>query len=202
MSVPGESREQMFPKLTPPQVRRLTSCGRRRQVRGGDILYDQGDRNTRFFVVLSGLIECVTLRAGVEEPVTLLHPNEFTGEVDMISGSPSLVRARMRLDGEVLEIDRDQLRTLVEADPELGDVLMRAFLLRRVHLIAGGYSDAILVGSRHSSGTLRLIEFLTRNGYPYTYLDVDQDPKAQGLLDRSRSVLKTCRSWCAGARLC
>jgi len=42
----------------------------------------------------------------------------------------------------------------------------------------------ILMGSRHSADTLRLREFLTRNGYPYTYVDLDTDKTSQELLDR------------------
>jgi thioredoxin reductase (NADPH) len=83
----------------------------------------------------------------------------------------------------LLEIDRDRLRALVQTDAELGEIFLRAFILRRVALIARGQGNVVFVGSRHSAGTLQLQEFLTRNGRPYTYVDVDRDPLVQGLLD-------------------
>ena len=87
-------------------------------------------------------------------------------------------------DGEVLEVDRDSLRRVVQTDPELSDIFMRAFLLRRTALIANKLGGLVLVGSRFCRGTHRVQEFLTRNGHPYVYLDVDRDPSVQALLDR------------------
>src|SRR4029077_15545923 len=55
---------------------------------------------------------------------------------------------------------------------------------RRVELIAHQVGDAVLVGSTHSAATLRIKEFLTRNGYPHAYVDLDRDPDVQALLDR------------------
>ena len=103
----------------------------------------------------------------------------------MISGRRSLVRARVREAGEV---DRARRATscsaLVQTDAELGEILMRAFILRRVELIARGLGDVVLIGSAHSPDTLRIKEFLTRNGHPYAYIDLDRDPDVQELLDR------------------
>ena len=108
---------------------------------------------------------------------------EFTGESNMLSNRRSLVRARASLPGEVIELDREQLLALVQNDAELGEIFMRAFILRRVELIAHGLGDVVLVGSNHSTGTLRIREFLTRNGHPHTYVDLDRDPGVQELLD-------------------
>src|SRR4026208_1627916 len=60
---------------------------------------------------------------------------------------------------------------------------MRAFILRRVELIAAGVGDLILIGSAHSAGTLRIKDFLLRNGHPYSYVDLEQDSDVQNLLD-------------------
>jgi thioredoxin reductase (NADPH) len=61
---------------------------------------------------------------------------------------------------------------------------MRAFIVRRVELIAHGLGDVVLVGSNHCAGTLRVKEFLMRNGHPYSYIDLDRDTDIQDLLDR------------------
>jgi thioredoxin reductase (NADPH) len=85
--------------------------------------------------------------------------------------------------GEVIELDRDCLRGLVQIDSELSELFMRAFLLRRTELIAQGAGDVQLIGSRHSAGTLHIKEFLARNGHPYSYVDLDRDAGVQDLLD-------------------
>jgi thioredoxin reductase (NADPH) len=102
----------------------------------------------------------------------------------MLSGRRSLVRAVMSKAGEVIELDFAGLQRLVQADAELSEIVMRAFILRRVELIANKLGDVVLVGSSHSSGTLRLREFLSRNGHPYTYVDLDRDSDVQSTLDQ------------------
>jgi thioredoxin reductase (NADPH) len=104
----------------------------------------------------------------------------------LITARPALARTRVSESGEVIELDREQLLALVQTDAELSEVLMRAFILRRVELIARGYGDVILVGSAHCAGTLRVKEFLVRNGHPHAYIDLDREVDAQELLDRFR----------------
>jgi thioredoxin reductase (NADPH) len=97
----------------------------------------------------------------------------------MLSGRPALVRARVNEPGEVIALDREHFLTLVQTDSELSELIMRAVILRRVELIAHGLGDVVLLGSNHCSGTLRVKEFLTRNGHPYSYIDLDQDSDVQ-----------------------
>jgi thioredoxin reductase (NADPH) len=175
---------QMFPRLTSAQIDRISSIGRRRDVHAGEVLFDVGEQNTSFFVVLAGAIDIVRPIGDREEPVTVHHPGEFTGEINMLSARRSLVRARIPSDGAVIAVERDDLRTLVQRDSELSEILMRAFILRRVALVAQDNNDMVLLGSRHSGSTQHIREFLSRNGQPFTYQDVETDPGVQGLLDR------------------
>ncbi len=176
--------DQMFPTLTPEQIARIAAHGHVRQVQKGEVLIEAGERTSRFFVVGEGSLEFVRPSGTTEEVVAVLHPGMFTGEIHMLSGRRGLGQIRAADSGEVIEVDRDQLLALVQTDSELSDILMRAFILRRVELIAHGYGDVVLVGSRHCAGTLRVKEFLTRNGYPYSPIDLDRDEGAQELLDR------------------
>ena len=175
---------QMFPELTPAQVERIGGVGRRRDVRAGEVLIEVGEQNTRFFVVLTGAIEIVRLIGDREEPVVVHHARQFTGEINMLSARRSLVRARAAADGAVIAVDREDLRTLVQRDSELSEILMRAFILRRVALAAQDSNDMVLLGSRHSGSTQHIKEFLSRNGQPFTYQDVETDPGVQVVLDR------------------
>jgi len=180
----AEGRERLFPRLTEPQLTRLRQQGEVRATAAGEILLDQGQLTDRFFAVLSGEVEIVRPRGGGEELIVVHGPGEFVGDVHLLSGRRSVVRARVRTAGEVIELPRDHLLALIQTDADLSGILMRAFILRRVELMASGSGDVVIVGSNHSSGTLRLKEFLARNGYPYSYLDLEQDPAAQDVIDR------------------
>ena len=160
--------------------------GQIRKIERGEVLYEQGDSSAPFFVVVSGELEVVQPSVPVEILVTVYEPGQFTGEVGTLSGRPTLFRMRATKPGEVIELDREQMLALIQADAELGDILMRAFILRRVELIAAGVGDIILIGSIHSAGTLRIKEFLMRNGHPYSYIDLERDSDVQKLLDSFR----------------
>ncbi|MBV9178906.1 MAG: FAD-dependent oxidoreductase [Nitrososphaeraceae archaeon] len=176
-------REKIFPKLTPAQIDRVALHGRTRSVQSGEVLIEQGDRSVPFFVVITGEVEILRPFGARETLITVHGPSEFTGEVNMLSGRRSLVRARATKPGKVIELDHQQMLGLVQTDAELSDILMRAFILRRVELIAAGVGDIVLVGSTYSAGTLRIKEFLMRNGHPYSYIDLERDPDVQNVLD-------------------
>ena len=179
-----DGRTQAFPILTVAQISRVRSASKLRQVKKDEILFDVGDRNVPFFVLLSGSMEIVQPDLKGEATVATHGPGEFTGEMTMMSGRHSLVRGRVTVPGEFLELSGDGLRSLVAKDAELSEVFMRAFILRRLQLVSRGQGNVILMGSRHSANTLRLREFLTRNEHPYTYVDLDRDRTSQELLDR------------------
>ncbi|MGE3277102.1 MAG: FAD-dependent oxidoreductase [Vicinamibacterales bacterium] len=185
-SSPGASAppsERAFPTLTTAQIERAAAHGRRRAVRPGDVLVDAGDADVPCFIVLEGRVDVQRPDAPAGDAIVSHGPGQFTGEVNMLSGRRALVRLRVREAGEVLELSRQELMTLVQTDPELSEVLMRAFILRRVELVASGFADVVLIGSRHAAGTWRIKEFLTRNNHPYRYIDLDRDPAVQSLLD-------------------
>jgi len=175
---------QTFPTLTQAQIARLLPYGKVRKVEVGEILFEPGDTNIPFFVLLSGSMEIVQFDLTGERLITTHEPGAFTGEITMISGRAALVRGRVSAAGEFLEIGPEQLRTLIAKDAELSEIIMRAFILRRLALINRGYGNLILMGSRHSAKTLRLREFLSRNGQPFSYIDLDTDKTSQDLLDR------------------
>jgi thioredoxin reductase (NADPH) len=178
-----ERAERLFPALYPNHIARVAKHGRVRKVAKGDILFNVGDTVIPFFVITKGRVEIVRPSPSGDTAVTIHGPGEFTGEANMLSGRPALVRARALEAGEVLELDRPSLLALVQTDSELGEIIMKAFIARRVELIANELGDVVLIGSPHCGGTLRVKEFLTRNGHPYTYVDLDRDDSVQALLD-------------------
>jgi thioredoxin reductase (NADPH) len=180
----ADIRGEAFPVLTAEQISRVRPLSKVRKVKPGDILFEPGDANVPFFVLLSGSMEIVQPDRHSERPIVNHDAGQFTGEMTMLSGRLSLVRGRVTEAGEFLEMTNHDLRTLVARDAELSDIFMRAFILRRVALINRGLGNVILLGSRHSAQTLRLREFLTRNGHPHTYVDLDADTGYQDLLDQ------------------
>jgi thioredoxin reductase (NADPH) len=179
-----DSRTQAFPILTSAQISRVRFDATLRKVQPGEILFQPGDTQVPFFVLLSGRMIIVQPGLTGEREIVRHGPGEFTGEITMISGQRCLVEGRVTEAGEFLELSSKGLRSLVARDAELSEIIMRAFILRRLALISHGLGNVILMGSRHSADTLRLREFLSRNGYPYTYIDLDKDKVSQELLDR------------------
>lgn len=179
-----DASTQAFPVLTEAQIQRIQPLGTVRRVDAGEILFEPDDTNVPFFVLLSGRMDIVQPSLEGERPIAKHDAGEFTGEITMISGRRSLVRGRVTAPGEVLELTGDGLRSLIAKDAELSEIFMRAFILRRLELIKRNAGNIILMGSRHCAGTLRLREFLTRNGHPYTFVDLDTDKLSQELLDR------------------
>src|ERR1700739_2236646 len=175
---------EAFPVLTSVQIARIRPYANVRSVQAEEVLFEPGKLGMSCFVVLSGKLDIAMAGLSGEQVFVTYGPGQVSGEVVLISGARALARGRVAEPGEFLELSADALRTLIAKDAELSDIFMRAFLLRRVALISEGLGNVIVLGSRHSSNTLRLREFLTRNGHPYSYIDLDSDKGSQELLDR------------------
>ena len=178
-------RAQMFPALTEAMIARVSPFGVEQDCEDGQILFEQGDREYPIYVVLAGELEIVHPRGASEDPIVVHTRGQFTGEASTLSSRPTLVRGRARKGLRVLRIERARFRSLLQTDSELGEIVMRAYILRRVGLLAGGLGGVVLIGSRHTAATLRVQEFLVRNGHPYRFVDVDGDSDVSSLLDHA-----------------
>ena len=180
----GSRRHQIFPILDEAQFDVLSGYGKRRQHHAGEILFREGDRHTAMYVILSGRIAIERSSLAGPRLLATHGPGIFTGEVGTLAGRGAIATARVVEDCEVIVIDEAALRTLVIAEAALSEIIMRAFILRRVALIEDKCGGVVLIGSRHSSDTLRLREFLARNAQPVAYFDLDLDEDAEPLLRR------------------
>ena len=196
-TVPSEllekRRGQMFPKLTPAQVARLERHSTSHSTTAGEILVDVGTEPRGVFVVVAGSVEVLLPFASDVRSQTcefaflnLLTPGDFSGEMSTLRGAAGFVRLSVREPGAVLQMSLDGLRQVVQNDAELSELFMRAFILRRLGILESGLSDVIVLGSSRSGDTLRIREFLTRNGRPYVNVDIDRDADARTLLERFR----------------
>lgn len=177
-------RAQMFPKLLPAQISRLNAYGTRARMLGSEVLVEPGERYSRVVVVVSGSVDVLIPGLSGETLITQLTEGDFTGEMSALRGSASFVRIRVRDPGEVISIPAENLRRLVQTDAELSEIIMRAYILRRMGLRETHQGDVALIGSRDSSHTLRLRQFLERNAVPYASFDAIDDPDAVALLER------------------
>jgi thioredoxin reductase (NADPH) len=182
--LPGSAPSEMFPVLTSAQQARVLAHGQRRTVEQGEIVVELNEHVTKVFVVVSGQLHILQVSNNQEHIVAICNPGMFTGELNVLSGRRGLVRIRAGEKSELIEIQREPLQALVETDSELSDIFLRAFILRRLELIAREVGDIILIGSSHSLDTLRIKEFLTRNYQPYSYIDLERDSEVQEILDR------------------
>ena len=175
MSLIETRAHQLFPMLDPAQVetaKRFASSPAR-NFAPGEIVFNVGERNTPVWLVLKGSIQ-VMRRDGLarESTITTLGVGQFSGEVSQLAGQATLAFGRA---GEVgctaVPFDAGQVRTLIIGSAEIGEIMMRAFILRRVGLIEDGGVGSVLVGNSDSADLVRLEGFLQRNGYPFTALD-------------------------------
>jgi thioredoxin reductase (NADPH) len=178
------SNARAFPTLTAAQMERIAPHGMQRSVAQGEVLMQPGVAGARFYLVVSGAIEVRRATRDGETLITTHFPGAFSGEVGLLTGHRSVARMIASEDGEVIELDREAVLRLIQTDAEIGSIFLRAFILRRMLLIEGGYGDVILLGSPHCAGTLRIREFLARNGYPFQMIDLDRDDGVQALLDQ------------------
>lgn len=174
---------EMFPILSDSQIARIASHGHKRPIKQDEVLVHTGDHCGNFYLVLSGQIQIFKKLGDNDELIATLQPGMFTGEIAVLTGRRGLVEIRVTAPGEVIAVDRKELLTLVQTDSEFSDIFMRAFILRRVYLIEHQYGDAVLLGSNNCSATLRIKEFLSRNGHPYSFVDLDRDTGVQEILD-------------------
>jgi thioredoxin reductase (NADPH) len=176
-----------FPTLSEAEMASLGSCPLTvlKQYKVGEKLFRVGDCDCNFFVVKSGEIEVIDESEDSSHVIAVLHPGEFTGEIAQMAGSPSLVEAIARRDSDVYELSPDAFRQLLNHHPELGDIVLQAFIARRQLLREpGNFTGLRVIGSRYSQDTFRIREFLAKNLAPFTWLDLEANPDVSALLKR------------------
>jgi len=181
----NDLRSIAFPKLKDNELASLGSCPLTalKRFRDRETMFDVGDRECKFFVVKSGEIEILDVCGDEPKLITVHKFGEFTGEVAQLTGSPALVQGVARGECEVYEMSLDALRQLLNQHPNLGDVILQAFIARRQLLREPeNFTGLRVIGSRYSQDTFRIREFLTKNLVPFTRLDLEDDPATRQLL--------------------
>ncbi|KWR84605.1 FAD-dependent oxidoreductase [Cupriavidus sp. IDO] len=183
---PGDDRwGQRFPVLTEGQITRILRYGTVQRFPSGYVLFRQGDRNIPTYVVLSGSLQVERGNVIDSRSLGQRGPGMFTGDVGSLVGRAAVATVRVETDSELLVIDPEGIRTLVISEADLSEIIMRAFILRRVAFIEDEASGGVVViASKQTAGALSLREFLSRNSYPALCLDTDRHPEAHTLMER------------------
>jgi thioredoxin reductase (NADPH) len=183
MSMVDTRREQMFPKLEPREIDRLRRFGEVRRYAAGEALFVTGEIAPGMFVLMKGSVR-VTQRdpVGHRAPIVQQGPGEFVAEVGQLSGQPAFVDVHAIDDVEALLIPSENLRVVMIKEPEVGERIMQALILRRVALVEAGAGGPVLIGPASSPDVIRLQGFLARNAYPHQLLDPAEDRGAAELV--------------------
>jgi thioredoxin reductase (NADPH) len=181
---PGETPDLSgaFPRLEETSIRELEAWGERRSTTPGDLLVAEGEQEDTFHVLLSGRVAVVEALGAPDQRVVRLHgPGRFLGELGVLTAQPAFLSDVAVDAGEVLAVPVDRLRALAARDHAFGDLVLRAYLVRRWLALGEGIGFRI-IGSRYSAGTRQLREFAARNRLPHRFLDLETDPMAEQLL--------------------
>src|SRR5215212_6891328 len=171
------------PTLREDQIEVLGRYGQTRKMEAGQVLYRAGDPSNDFIVILEGEVEMVDDFAGEARTIVVFRASHFLGELNMLTGQALYLSAVVREGGRVLTISRERLKEIVTEEPNLSDIILKAFLARRSYMMRTGLGLRI-IGSRHSSDATRLREFAARNRLPHVWIELEENPEAEALLER------------------
>jgi thioredoxin reductase (NADPH) len=176
-----------FPKLGSDRLAALGSCRftHRKRFKDGEALFRAGDRDSRFYVIISGSVEIVDETGDSPKTVTVHEPGEFAGDVSQITGRPAVVSGYARGDVEVYEVSQEALREILNHHPDLADIILGAFIMRRQLLReSGDFTGLRVIGPQSSPDTFRIRDFLSRNGTLVKWIDSGADPHVADLLQQ------------------
>jgi thioredoxin reductase (NADPH) len=174
-----------FPKFTAEQVAALGTCSltKARQFRDGEKLFEAGQRDAKFYVIKSGQVAIVDESGDRPQRVVVHEPGGFTGDVNQITGSPAIVTGVAQGTVEAYELSQDALRQMLNHHPDLGDLILQAFIARRQLLRESGkFTGLRVIGSRYSQDTFRIRDFLSKNRVLYTWLDLEDDESVAAIV--------------------
>jgi len=178
-----EIRSTRAPKLREDQIEVLSRYGQTRATEVGEVLFRAGDTQNDFIVVLEGEVEVIDDFGGEARTMGILRVGRFVGDLTMLTGQAVGASAVMREGGKVLAIPRERLKEVVTEEPNLSDIILKSFIARRSWGMRGGFGLRI-IGSRSSEDARRLREFAARNRLLHVWIELQENPTAEALLER------------------
>jgi thioredoxin reductase (NADPH) len=174
-----------FVKLDDRQLALLEPLGKRRVLRGGELVFKAGQRDVGLTVVLSGGLEVFEARDGREQILATPGPRDFVGDVSMLNGTSTLANARGKAqESEILEIPAVELRRALVELPGVGEPIVSAFIMRRARLQRDReFAGLRIVAAGDSREGHHLHDFLDKNHIPHRLIDFESED-GRGLSQR------------------
>ena len=173
-----------FPTLDDEQLRAITEFAKCKTYSDGETLFHAGEREFKFHVVRSGEVAIVDHSGDEARTLVVQTAREFTGDIANLTGRPANADGIARGTVEVLEVSADDLRRIINEQPKLSDTILQAFIARWQILNESDYTGLRVIGSRYSTDTFRIRDFLAKNKVLFTWIDVEVDPQVDELLKR------------------
>ena len=158
------------PLLSPAQLAALAEIGEERTADAGELLYQVGDRTYPFIALLEGEVAIVEA-AGNE--LVRQGPSGFLGELNLLSGQTVFVNALVVEPVRYIAVERSALRSLLNEDGQLSDLILSTFISRRESLQRVQGIGLEIVGPHSSEPTMRMLEFARANKLPFTWDESD-----------------------------
>ncbi|NKJ38445.1 cyclic nucleotide-binding domain-containing thioredoxin-disulfide reductase [Rhizobium sp. SG570] len=188
LNTTGPRHEQTFPVFNPLELEILRGFGKLVQFRDREPILTAGQKSRGLFVILDGHATVQVKNIfGQVTPIAEYGPGGFIGETGNLSGRTALVDGHAEGETQALLIEPDRLRSLLIANAEIGERIMRALILRRVNLIEGATVGPTIIGPEDHHDVVRLQGFFRRNGHPFVSIDPSSDEDAAELLKRSQT---------------
>ena len=179
---PDRADESFYPRLSERQVDCVRAFGDRIELAEGDVLFEQGQRDAPFYHLLDGEADFFDSQPGGKVKVSTARPGNFIGDVAMFTGAPTLLSCVACGPATALRVQRPRLRELVARHSDIGDILLRTFLVRRDWLEQNDLGKLRLLGPAWNGATHRLRNFLERNQIPHIWTDTETDEEGWRLL--------------------
>ncbi|QDT60560.1 Thioredoxin reductase [Stieleria bergensis] len=188
-AVPTGRDREAFPTLSQEQIDRATRFGSLQTMADGTRVFERGQRQADFFIVLSGCIEIFDYDCdGAAQVFTKHCDNQFTGEIDLFSDRKVLVAGRTAGETTAIRFNRQQFRELLAAEPDIAEIVLRAFIIRRLGILQQNLGGSILLGHRNDPLTLQIRRFLRGNGYPAQTIFHGDEPIADKILSKHNAT--------------
>ena len=180
---PDLADEVIYPRILPEKMAWLAEKGERRSFAPGEVLYEQGLRDAPFFVIESGRVNFIDHKPGKEIWIAEADAGTFIGDIATFTGEPAMAECVAAEETDTIAFDREGLRAMLAAKPEMGELVLGTLLARRAWHEGAGHGVLRLIAERGSRRAFEVRDLLERNLVPLQFHDVDLDPYADKILD-------------------
>jgi len=178
----AELRDSAHPVLSDEQMARAAIYGEEAVLEAGEEISGPGESSTDFLVIVEGQVLVYDIdNHGRRREISHVYARQFTGELSLLGNKPPLVGMMSVSKSRVLRVHRDSLRKLLAYEPHLAEVILLAWVGRRMNLVSRGTGGVTLIG-RSRTELVLLQQFLSRNEIPHQVFYTEKDEKARDLL--------------------